>query len=293
MGLFSGLKKVFKKVTKVLVKVAPIALLAGAAIFTGGAALGLAPFAGGWGAAAAGFASNLGLTGTLGSVVTGAVTQAGYGALIGGGLSAATGGSFIKGAQLGALTGTVTGGLTGGFNALSAAPQFADHAPTGFSSFNPSTSVSPISGPGVADLTLPVNPAAASSAASSAAPAATGFGSAQAPSGFMGGSSAAAPAASSATGFGSFLDKEVVGRTLAGLGQGYLQGQAAKDEQDLQIRLRDERQASYDIDPSVMQQAPTDTAPRPTPREAYGARRAAVTSRYAYNPETNRIERTA
>lgn len=290
MGLFSGLKKVFKKVTKVLVKVAPIALLAGAAIFTGGAALGLAPFAGGWGAAAAGFASNLGLTGTLGSVVTGAVTQAGYGALVGGGISAVTGGNFIKGAQYGALAGAVTGGVTGGINALSAAPQFADHTPTGFSSFNPSTSVTPVAGPGVADLTLPVNPSVASSAASSAAPAATGFGSASAPSGFMGGGSA--PPAS-ATGFGSFLNKEIVGRTLAGLGQGYLEGQSAKDERDLQIQLRDDRQASYDIDPRVMQQAPAADPARPTPREAYGTRRAAMTSRYAYNPETNRIERSA
>lgn len=290
MGLFSGIKKVFKKVTKAIVKVAPIALLAGAAIFTGGAALGLAPFAGGWGAAAAGFASNLGLTGTLGSIVTGAVTQAGYGALAGGLISGVTGGNVIKGAQMGALTGAVTGGVTGGLGfatdplgggaaagqpGAAAAPGATPAtSPTGFASFTPSTSVAPVSGPPVGDLTL---------GGAAAAPAAAGPATA-----------AAAPVAGTPTGFGSFLDKEVVGRTLAGLGQGYLEGQSAKDERDLQIRLRDDRQASYDIDPAVLQQAPAAGPPRPTPREAYGSRRASnLTARYAFNPETGRIERSA
>lgn len=280
MGLFSGLKKVFKKVTKVLVKVAPIALLAGAAIFTGGAALGLAPFAGGWGAAAAGFASNLGLTGALGSVVTGAVTQAGYGALAGGLISGVTGGDPLKGAQMGALTGAVTGGVTGGLGFATdplggAAAQAAPGAtpatsPTGFASFTAPNGVGPVTGPAAADLTLSTGAAVGPT------------------------TSTVAPAASTPSGFGSFVDKEVVGRTLAGLGQGYLEGQTAKDERDLQIQLRDDRQASYDVDPSVYQAAPGAGAPRPTPREAYGSRRATnLTARYAFNPTTGKIERSA
>lgn len=110
-GVAKGVGKVFKKAVKVVKKIAPIALGAAAIYFTAGAALGFAPTLG---AAASSLTGSLGLSGTLGSVVTGAVTQAGYGAAIGGLTAAATGGSITKGMQTGAVTGAITGGVTGG-----------------------------------------------------------------------------------------------------------------------------------------------------------------------------------
>lgn len=114
MGLFSkiksGIKKVFKKVVDVGKKVLPVALAVGAAVFTAGAALGALPA---WGTVAGSLGTLIGGSGTLGTVLTGALTHAGYGALAGGLVSSLMGGSFESGAQLGALTGTVTGGVSG------------------------------------------------------------------------------------------------------------------------------------------------------------------------------------
>lgn len=109
-----GVKKVFKKVAKVVKKVAPVALAVGALVFTGGAALGVGSMAGGWGAAASTMAGKLGLGSTLTSALTGAVTQAGYGALAGGVMSELSGGDFMDGATRGAMAGAVTGGVMGG-----------------------------------------------------------------------------------------------------------------------------------------------------------------------------------
>jgi hypothetical protein len=113
-GVVKGVKKVFKKVVKVIKKVAPIVLAAAAVYFTAGAALGVSGAAGGWGAAVTKLTSSIGLNGTLGKIVTGAVTQAGYGAAIGGVTSAVTGGDIMDGMKRGALIGAVTGGVTGG-----------------------------------------------------------------------------------------------------------------------------------------------------------------------------------
>lgn len=114
-----GVKKIFKKVVKTIKKVAPIILAVGVIVFTAGAALGLAPLAGGWVGAVNAVTASLG-TGVLGSAVTAGITQAGYGAIIGGSLSAATGGSFSKGARTGAVTGLIVGSVSGGFNAYKA-----------------------------------------------------------------------------------------------------------------------------------------------------------------------------
>ena len=110
-GAVKAIKKVFRKAVKAVKKFAPVILAAAAIYFTVGAAQGVAGTAGGW------LSSGLGLSGTLGSVVSGAVTQAGYGALIGGGLAAVTGGDVSKGLLRGAVAGGVTGGLTGAFTA--------------------------------------------------------------------------------------------------------------------------------------------------------------------------------
>lgn len=113
MGFFSSIKKTFKKVLNVAKKALPIVLAAGAVVFTAGAALGLAPLgiAGGWGGAMSALTGSMGLTGTLGSVVTGALTNAGYGAVLGGVTSAVTGGDVMKGMGLGAAGGAITGGI--------------------------------------------------------------------------------------------------------------------------------------------------------------------------------------
>ncbi|MEQ1888040.1 MAG: hypothetical protein ABL951_02535 [Alphaproteobacteria bacterium] len=110
-----GLKKLFKKVIKTAVKVAPLALAAGAVVMTAGAALGVTAAAGGWGGAITNLVARIGAKGILGSVLTGALTNAGYGAAIGAAGAALTGNSVSKGALMGAATGAVTGGITGGF----------------------------------------------------------------------------------------------------------------------------------------------------------------------------------
>lgn len=116
MGFFSTLKKKFKKFANRMKKIAPVILAGAAVFFTAGAALGVlgaGAAAGGWGGVAGAIGSTLG-SGVLGTAATGAITQAGYGAAIGGIVSKATGGSFSDGARSGALTGAITGGVMGG-----------------------------------------------------------------------------------------------------------------------------------------------------------------------------------
>ena len=113
MGLKIG--KVFKKVLKTAKKVAPIALAAGAVVFTAGTALGvIAPSVGGWSGAVSSLVTRVAGKGLLADVLTGALTKAGYGAAIGAATAAVTGNSITKGAGLGAATGAVVGGITGG-----------------------------------------------------------------------------------------------------------------------------------------------------------------------------------
>lgn len=125
------MSKVLKSVGKIFKKVASNpktlvfgALAAGAIVFTAGAALGVPVLAGGWAGAAGGMASSLGLTGTSASILTGAITQAGYGAAIGGAGAALTGRDIGDGMMVGAATGAVTGAATGAMSApAGAAPQ--------------------------------------------------------------------------------------------------------------------------------------------------------------------------
>ena len=95
---------------KVFLKVLPISLLAASAFFTFGGALGITA---GWATKIGGFVSKLGITGKLGNVLSGAIVQAGRGALIGGITGAVTGQGLMKGATAGAAIGAVTGGITG------------------------------------------------------------------------------------------------------------------------------------------------------------------------------------
>ncbi len=109
-GMVKSVGKIFKKVAKGIKKVAPYALAAAAIYFTAGAALG--------GTASFGSMSSTAMTnmfgeGILADTLAGAVTQAGYGSLIGGAISGVSGGDISEGMQKGALVGSLTGGATG------------------------------------------------------------------------------------------------------------------------------------------------------------------------------------
>lgn len=95
--------KTFKKVVKVVKKVALPALAIGAVVLTGGAALGALPSVGS-------VLGGLGLSPALTGILTSAAKSAAFGAIG----SALTGGSIIKGAT----TGFIVGGAMGGLGAL-------------------------------------------------------------------------------------------------------------------------------------------------------------------------------
>lgn len=104
-------------------KFLPYVLGAAAVVFTAGAALGLMPVlmaAGGgsafgaFGAAVSSGLASVGITGTLATVLGGAVVGAGFGSAAGGALAGVTGGDIDKGMQTGMLVGGAAGGVAGG-----------------------------------------------------------------------------------------------------------------------------------------------------------------------------------
>lgn len=110
---FKAVGKVFKKVVKVAKKIAIPALMIGAVVLTGGAALGALPALGT-------ILGSVGISGTLASVLGGAISMGAVGALSGGLIGAATGGGLLKGATKGFLMGAATGGVMGGVGAIGA-----------------------------------------------------------------------------------------------------------------------------------------------------------------------------
>jgi hypothetical protein len=107
-GVVRSVKKIFKKVTKTVKKVAPYVIAAGALYFTASAALNGGTFIG-----TNTTINNIFGDSLLGDTLRGTVTQASYGSLIGGGIAAATGGDIKQGIVGGAAVGAVTGGVTG------------------------------------------------------------------------------------------------------------------------------------------------------------------------------------
>lgn len=103
-GLLKGVKKIFKKVGKVLKKIALPALAIGAVVLTGGAALGVFGAGGLSGALGA-----IGISGPLQAVAASAAKAATMGAVT----SAITGGNPIKGATTGLLVGGAIGAAGG------------------------------------------------------------------------------------------------------------------------------------------------------------------------------------
>jgi hypothetical protein len=113
---FKSVAKVFKKVIKSTVgKIVIGALMIGAIVLTAGAAI---PALGAALGMSGGIAATLGLSGTLGSIVAGAVSMGAVGAVVGGLGGLASGKGFFKGATGGFLMGAATGGLLGGIGVL-------------------------------------------------------------------------------------------------------------------------------------------------------------------------------
>jgi len=282
-GVVKAVKKVFKKVVKVAKKVAPIALAAGAIIFTGGAALGLTA---GWGATVSSVVGSLGGTGVLSNVLTGAITYGGYGALAGGAMAGLSGGDMMKGAQKGALVGAVSGGVASGlgFGPTATAPGAAGPAGAGAGPAGPGNAAA-ASGTHPASEMAGIGPQAnpgLNGSEFSGLPAPSGGGGVVTPTGATGaqaarglgsvsaqttqrvassGATAAQAATESAanpswweslTGEGSFLSNngDMVGRAVAGLGEGLMKGagseaeaEAMRERTEAEARLERERRA--------------------------------------------------
>jgi hypothetical protein len=248
-GFLKSIGKVFKKVVKVIKKVALPALAIGAVILSGGAALGALPSV----ASVLG-SGGLGLGAGLTSVMTTAVNSAGIGAAMG----VLTGKNPIKAAT----TGLITGGLLGGANlAMSGAAAGAG---------------GPMSAAGDAaagaDLVSPANIAAQSGAEAvginglpmqvlGESPVANGV------------TNAATRAATGGGGLMGFVERNQVlaGSALQGLGGGLIASENAKAERKREQRVRD----SYGVDPQggglwtsddASQFSDASAAPRPTGR---------------------------
>ena len=207
-GALKGVKKVFKKVAKTASKVLPVALAVGAVVFSAGSALGALPS---WGSAV----TSLTGTSTFGNILAGAVTQAGYGSLIGMATAGVTGGDVIKGAQYGAAAGAVTGGITG-----AAGGPIDPLAPN-----DPATQGAATPGGGTMVQTASGVPATATPAVTTAAGAT--------PTG----------AAPGLLGAGGFVERnqELIGGVVGGLGKGLLAAGEADDEGKSQMKLLRER----------------------------------------------------
>jgi hypothetical protein len=251
-GGVSNVKKIFKKVAKTVSKVLPVALGVGAIVFSAGNALGALPS---WGSAVS---SLTGSGSTLGNMLAGAVTQAGYGAAAGMAVAGVTGGDVVKGAQIGGAAGAVTGGVTGALQ------------PTGPVQTGPSQ--------GGGTPTQGLNIQTASGAPPSAAPAA-----------------AAAPnVAGAKPGLlepGGWLERnqELVGGVVSGVGKGLLESAAADDTGKSELRLLREKHrlagANYGGKAGLLGPGSTDYINNLTPQP--------IPYRYVYNPESGMIEEVA
>jgi hypothetical protein len=290
-SVVKGVKKVFKKVTKVVRKVAPIALAAGAVIFTAGAALGVGPMAGGWGAAASSLTSSLGVQGSLAPIVTGAVTQAGYGAAIGAATSAITGGDISDGALMGAAGGAVTGGVMG------AAGMGTDPLANTFrSDAGPVSSSTGITGAriensGIAGATVQAAPGGTPAVTGTTATGSPITGTTAAPTVTPAGSTAP----TTSRGFfseGGWLERNqgLVGPMIGGVGRGLLTGMAAKEAADSQQEQTQQIINNYGTTGTGLRMAATPQPAGPAGPAVHERYPSAVRS-WQYNPATGRIER--
>lgn len=267
-GVAKAVGKVFKKVAEPVKKILPFALAGAAVFFTAGAALGVTPAFGG---AVAGLVSNMGASGTLANVLTGAITQAGYGAAIGTATSAAMGGDIQTGATIGALGGAATGGLTGamGMPADPMAQVFEKSAPAGADT---------LAGSAGAD-TLASGAGPATAGPSTGAPIAG-----QSGGGLMSGAGAGVDKIAQGGGLfgqGGWLERNqmLAGQMVGGLGQGLLSGADAEAYGKAALeRDREERRAIAANYGSGLVPGYRDYSSAPPAKE------------YRYNVEKGRIE---
>lgn len=218
-GILKSIGKVFKRVVKVVRKIAPYALAIGAVVLTGGAALGALPA---MGTMLGGLGLSAGLTATLSS----AVTAAG----IGGALGFVTGGKkgLLKGALIGGITGGAAGALGAGLNVGAGTLHAAlPGAGGGFASIAPSVLATPALDTGIAGITAAA-PAGVSAAASAALPGAF------APTVSAGGGGLLSSVLSNPT---------LIGGALQGIGSGVSAKAEAKSQKD----ALDRRAANYGL----------------------------------------------
>lgn len=291
--------KAFRKVVRVVKKVALPALAIGAVVLTGGAALGALPSVGT-------VLGSIGIKGTLATILTSAATSAAVGAAG----AALTGGNIIKGATQGFLLGGAVGGISalaapaataaGGAASGAQAAGTAGTAATGGAGLGTAAAgkaAALVPGEAAVKAAWGVGETAASTAASAAAPAAAAA--APAASVAAPAMSAAAPAATTAAvssgggmlgglgrAFGS-LDPMVQGQLISGIGRGISANEDFKDRQ----REREAIESNY-ADTSGYFRAPAGGQPQGLGLQT-GAQRYSPTiygqSRLTYDPSTGRV----
>lgn len=291
-GVIKGVGKVFKRVAGGVSKILPVALAAGAVMFTAGNALGVTSS---WGDAVKSVTDSLGMGSTLSNVISGAVTNAGYGAVAGAATSAIAGGDVMQGTQYGAAAGAVMGGAKGAYDSYAGSgdggggPAPSEAASGGDS---PATGAKVETAPPPSDAAQGARngllrnnmPGSTTTTAGTPANAATG---------------GAAPGATSAGASGIFdkggwleRNQGLVGNTLTGLGKGLL----AADAGDAQVKAMKERadiiRANYGgqrtglLTASSNTQATAGQQPGMAPQQRFSA--AGVQGQYVYDPATGR-----
>lgn len=296
---FRAIGKAFKSIGKIVKKIAVPALVIGAAVLTGGAALGL------------GLPSLAGVAGKLGlSAIVPALTTAGHGAIAGGLVGLVTGKNVLKSAT----AGFVTGGVLGGIGQIANAAGAAGKAGSALANVSgaPSTAASTAS-----TAASTAGSSAASTAASTAASAGTaGASSAMnaitsgvsnlgqvaaqnvATSGFQSAMAAAAtpalPASGGALGgFFKFMNENpiVSGQMISGVGQGILANERAKEERRAEEERVKRIQGNYAglTNLRSMNDVMAQPAAPAGPDAGTYYNQAVRGQRYAYNPNTGQI----
>ncbi|WP_049976332.1 hypothetical protein [Azospirillum sp. B506] len=313
-GVIKGVGKVFKRVGSGAAKILPVALAAGAVMFTAGNALGVTSS---WGDAVKSVTDSLGMGSTLSNVISGAVTNAGYGAVAGGAMGAIAGGSMLAGAQYGAAAGAVLGGAKGAYDSYmgsdgATAPSATANGDTAASTGARVETAPPPSdaAQGARNGLLRINSASAlsdgggDSGGGAGSPTNVPRMSANAATGMIEKTTAARDAlyggaASSRPGtdIGGIFDKGgwlernqgLVGNTVAGLGKGLLGGDGGAEA--IKARAAVVR-ANYGgartglLTASSNSQATAGQQPGMTPQQRFSA--AGVQGQYVYDPATGR-----
>lgn len=293
-SVVKGVSKVFRAVTSSPLAIVGGALALGAVLVTGGAALGLAPMALGAGGATGAVAGTSAVSSTLGSIFTSAATQGAIGALVGGGVSAATGGDVAKGALVGAGVGALTGGVTG---AIGSTASGVTSAPTASGAgLSPGAEVGRAAsglGVGAADLGTAANGAGSDFI--------SGAGVGMQPSTDLTLNTGTPPPAAPSTGLGAGLggmvdsagnfiknNQTLVGSALGGVGQGAMAYFGAQEQAAAQAAQFEKIRQSYNTGPMY-------TRPGGEGGTAGGNgilnNKGGLGTRYRYDPETKRIER--